>query len=131
MTNLTDRLDAIQAQLEAATPGPWAFDGMDAGHSRYEMNWWVTAGDAGDSICDMDGLNRSRNERVAQDDGRADAEFIAAAPESTRFLLNLARKQQAALDAVRALVHDDTLSDGLVMHVINPDAIRAALEARP
>jgi hypothetical protein len=52
---------------------------MDAGHSRYEMNHWVTTV-RGDVICDMDGLSRSRNELEAKDDGGADAEFIANAP---------------------------------------------------
>jgi len=105
VTATPERLDAITARLEAATPGPWTVDAMDAGHSRYEMNVWVAAGN-GDQVCDMDGLNRSHNEEHAKDDGYADAEFIANAPADVAYLLDLARKQAAALEAVRKIVDD-------------------------
>lgn len=103
MSEIAERLDAIQTRLDAATPGPWVHGGMDSMHSKYEVARWVTTADVGDTICDMDGLARSQNERHAKDDGGADAEFIAAAPSDVAFLLNLARKQQAQLDAVREL----------------------------
>jgi hypothetical protein len=75
---------------------------MDAGHSRFEMNWWVTAGN-GDQVCDLDGLNRSHNEDVARDDGAADAEFIANAPDDIAYLLTELRKAHDALARVEAL----------------------------
>jgi hypothetical protein len=90
-------LSAIRAQLAGITPGPWEMDGMDAGHSKYEMNLWVATKD-GDTICDMDGLSRSRNEKAAKDDGHADAAFIAAAPETIARLLG-ALERVAALAA--------------------------------
>lgn len=65
---------------------------------------------------------------------RADAATpgaITITPSDIADLLVLAREQQAAIDAVRVLVHDDTLADGLVMHAVNPEAIREALEAKP
>ncbi|WNM64537.1 hypothetical protein SEA_MIDNIGHTRAIN_50 [Arthrobacter phage MidnightRain] len=85
MTAVSDRLDAIQAQLDAAEPGPWFLDGD--GVSIYYV---FHNGETPD------------RDRVAESSG-ADAVFIAAAPENTRYLLDLARKQQAQLEAVRAL----------------------------
>ena len=86
-------MDEIKARVEGHTPGPWEVESMDSGHSRYETDFWITAGDAGDTVCGMDGLSRATlNERVARNDGKADAELIAAAP-----------KLLAALEAVEAL----------------------------
>lgn len=88
-------LDDIRARTAAATKGPWEHDAFDSGHSRYEMDRYVGTPD-GDTICDLDGLARSRNEEPATDDGGADAEFIAAARTDIPKLL-------AALDAITAL----------------------------
>lgn len=53
----------------------------------------------------------------------ADAEFIAAAPADVAYLLDLARKQAAALEAVIALAHEDDWGRAYL------GAIRTALEA--
>lgn len=82
-----DGLAQIKARLEAATPGPWQVDGMDSGHSLYEMDWWVTAGEYNDTVCDMGGLVRAGNEGAAKDDGGKDAIFIAHAPEDMAKLI--------------------------------------------
>ena len=85
MTGVSERLDAIEAQLDEAEPGPWFLD--SDGVSIYYV------------FHNGDTLDR---DRLAESSG-ADAVFIAAAPENTRYLLDLARKQQAALDAVKGI----------------------------
>jgi len=98
---LTARLDAIQARATEATPGPWKPDTGVRGdcvvwgpNGRFLMNMqaephWI----------EYPGEKRS----VSFDVDARDARFIAAAREDVPFLLDLARKQQAALDAVREL----------------------------
>lgn len=65
-------LDGIRGRLTAATPGPWAVDededGFD-GHSVYQ-NDGITWGRA--YIC--------QDMHQGEDEGKADATFIAAAP---------------------------------------------------
>jgi len=94
MTN-PSTLDEIEARASAATEGPWEVGGMDSGHSAFEMSIWVTTGN-GDSICDMDGQVRALNVAPPNDDGLADAEFIAHAREDVPTLV-------AALRAVEAV----------------------------
>ena len=98
---MSDRIAEIENRLNAATPGSWATNGMDAGHSKYEMNIWVES-ENGDFICDMDGLTRSDNEK-ANDDGSADSNFIAHAPSDVAYLLAELRKRDEALARVKAL----------------------------
>ena len=124
MTAPDPRLDEIQARLDAATPGPWEVDAMDAGHSRFDMNVWITAGVAGDTVCDMDGLNRSHNEEVAKDDGYADATFIAAAPADVRYLLAELRKARRAAQTLGQVIDKqclDVLDVTGLHHLINKD----------
>jgi hypothetical protein len=142
MTAVSDRLDAIHAQLDAATPGPWKVRECTpcTERGRLEVDVWDEAGTQKvTGWCDDDEFHRP------------DAEFIAAAPENVRYLLDLARKQQAQLDAVRALtdqwnargesdmafsktIPDENISialltDGATM-VENARHIRNALEAK-
>lgn len=84
---MSERIEEIRERLGKATPGPWEVEAMDAGHSRYEMNVWITEKSAGDVVCDMDGLARSHNEKY-DDDGYDDAAFIANAPADVAFLLD-------------------------------------------
>jgi len=100
-------LDGIKAQLEAATPGPW--EEYWQGHIHAPANYPQAAAE---SVCQTFGREDRRHPNAA---------FIASAPSTVARL-------SAAVEAVLALVHDDTLADGLVRHVINPDAIRAAIE---
>jgi hypothetical protein len=92
MTDVTDQLDAIQARADAITPGPWRTWKDDGGRrgSAVETAW----------AHDADGAD---TELITDWCSPADAEFIAASPDDIAFLLDLARKQQAALDAVKAL----------------------------
>lgn len=82
---LTARLDSIQKRADAATPGPWKIGGSGVVADRE----YVAMGVRTDP----------------------DAEFIANAPTDIGFLLDLARKQQAALDAVRELHAPDDEGD--------------------
>jgi hypothetical protein len=74
-----DVLAGIKARAEAATPGPWEAMCSDSGHSKYELDCSVITSDIGDSICDLEGLDRvTLNERY-KGEGDRDAYFIAAA----------------------------------------------------
>jgi hypothetical protein len=136
MSDLTARLDAIQKRAEAATPGPWRTWKDNGGRrgSAVETAW----------AHDADGAD---TELITDWCSPADAEFIAASPENTRFLLDLARKQQAALDAVKTVaellerssmnVRNNNLSidpnwDGRAAgYEIAAKRLREALEAKP
>jgi hypothetical protein len=75
MSETTERLDAIQARMDAAVKEPWHLAGG---------NEWISP----IGIC------------IAPDDGGVsvpEGDFIAAAPSDVAFLLDLARKQQAQL----------------------------------
>lgn len=91
MSELTDHLDAIQARVDGATPGPWHLDRELPGDVpslvAYAHNDGVTIATY---VADM----------IEEE---ADAEFIANAPTDIQDLLDLARKQQAAIEAVGAL----------------------------
>lgn len=150
MTDLTDRFDAIASRAEEATPGPWEADTGTRGdcvvwgpNGRFLMNMqaephWI----------EYPGEKRS----VSFDVDARDARFIAAAREDVPFLLDLARKQQAALEAVRELAerwnargeHDMAFSktipdEDIAMAILTDGAekvenarhIRIALEAKP
>lgn len=73
---LYDKLKKIKTQADTASRGPWFVNGMDAGHSKVDMHWWVSI--EGDIICDMDPYARLDNDTViSTDDGLHDAHFIA------------------------------------------------------
>jgi hypothetical protein len=97
MSDLTDRLDAIQAQLAAATSGELVV--------ATEPQFGQFAVVNKRRVEDVDGgVEEHLANLMSTYNGTpvvsiADAEFIAAAPENTWFLLVLARKQQAAIDA--------------------------------
>jgi hypothetical protein len=95
MTATTERLDAITARLDAATPGPWRTWKDDGGRrgSAVETAW----------AHDVDG---SDTELITDWCSVADAEFIADARTDIPFLLDLARKQAAALEAALALAEE-------------------------
>jgi hypothetical protein len=122
-----DRLDAIQAKLDAATPGPWRWD---ENYGEELDTGLALTNDAGAEI--VGAYNHHccafRDDPNVEDN---DAEFIAASPENTRFLLDLARKQQAALEFVcdelsMAEAFARPISGNHIMSVI-----REALEAKP
>jgi hypothetical protein len=123
MTDLTARLDAIQARLDEATPTPWDCDGFADGDivnlSLYE------------------GTNQGRV--IAEGITRhGDADLLRYAPYDIGFLLVLARKQQAALDAVTELTEEwDVVFEKFpaaaagVFAKSHANRIREALEAKP
>lgn len=87
-----EKLRQVEQLLADATPGPWFVDGMDSGHSKYEMNLWVTT-ENGDVICDMDASTRVEMNQTAKDEGWADQALIALAP-------TLLQKMSTALRSV-------------------------------
>lgn len=135
MTDLTERLDAIQTRADAATPGPWrTWKGKDSDGQRgaaVETAW----------AHDSEGAD---TELITDWCAPADAEFIAAAPSDVSFLLDLARKQAAALVAVEDWMRNlDAIEEvdpttatnrnasaGGVTSAIRA-AVRAELEAKP
>ena len=100
-------LDGIRAELDKITEGPWQHEPYGGQNQNGDY--------AGGYIIDGHG------EWLISDVSDSDGPFIASAPSTVARL-------SSAVEAVLALVHDDTLADGLVRHVINPDAIRAAIE---
>lgn len=97
MTAGDARLDAIQARLDAATPGPWANYG-DLGHEVYAVNAHEDAepGYVAESI-----------------PSKCDAEFIAHALADVAYLLAELRKAHEALTRVEdECRYLDTLAPG-------------------
>lgn len=104
-----DRLAGIEAQLEAATDGPWTWDAHRVptlsgwrGDEDYRYDTEVLEaehyGECGcRSACELS-LN-------IED---ADAEFIAAAPDTIRYLLDLVKAQRAQLDTAGDELDDMT-----------------------
>lgn len=86
--NMPNRIAAIQERLSAATPGPWAVEGDKGfGHKVYQPGGWATLYVCGEL-------------HQGHDDGLNDATFIAAAPSDVAYLLDLARRQAAQIDAI-------------------------------
>ncbi|UYL86607.1 hypothetical protein SEA_RADFAD_50 [Arthrobacter phage RadFad] len=130
MTAVPDRLDAIQERVDAATEGPWMW-------SPEEDTW----GDCGPNLETVkrgpvysDGSQGAEEQIIGSWGHDAngitvatnDAEFIAHAREDVPYLLDLARKQQTALEVVGKLA-DKWQVD--FPHKAN--LVREALEAKP
>jgi hypothetical protein len=120
MSDTTDRMDAIQARHSAAMPGPWEFDGLTVSQAADNYAEVIPTDVNCSSYC-YGGSVRGPD--------KSDAEFIANTPTDIAFLLDLARKQQAALDALsnwagrsRTGFYDEAQDDVVQM-------IREALEA--
>lgn len=88
MSDLSEKLAAIEALAEDATEGPWTFQSgspsMDGGNVTFRREG-------------KPGIIISAH---MYKDGYADAEFIAASREAVPFLLALVREQAAKLAAV-------------------------------
>jgi hypothetical protein len=110
MSDLTARLDAIQARKDAASPGPWeASQGATSDGSElvttYQQKTEFLALSLNSGRSGLWLVDNSEVIPAVTGDGpraKANAEFIANAPTDIGFLLDLARKQQAAIDAVTA-----------------------------
>jgi len=116
MTDLTDQLDAIQARVDAATRGPWE-------HNTY--------GACCEGVC-IEGRGGSVQHGM-EDITWEDAHFIANAPTDIQDLLVLARKQQAAIDAVEGLMADPEHYDsqGPSEGYVSVENLIKAVEAKP
>lgn len=117
MTDLTARLDAIQKRAEDATPGPWEYMPCDI------YPTWILGKPKEGSPYAIDVL-RVDDEDYCGGLDAPDAVFIAAAPDDIAFLLDLTRKQQAAIDAVVGYMENraQTLrrtADGLMQQVLD------------
>ena len=89
MTGVSERLDAIEARKNAATPGPWrTWKDNDGQRGAAVETAWAHDSDGADTELITDWCTPP------------DAVFIAHAPQDITDLLVLARKQQAALDAL-------------------------------
>ena len=114
-------LDAIEARLEAATPGPWTAQNLEADHGHQGIFWVSNLSEGSKTIAEVD----------ANDDGVEvvwsfkDAEFIAHARTDIPFLLDLVRKQEDLLTAVLDLAN----VSGRRGWRINADDIRKTLGA--
>lgn len=130
MSETTDRLDAIEARKNAATPGPWFREYGDV----------ITAHPDPRDV--EEGYDDPRNARVVrraphlaqkERQGINDAEFIANAPADVAWLLAELRKRDAQLDAVRELAADAAEQPVTELAPVRIFAgfIRTALEAKP
>ena len=110
MSDLSEKLAAIEARLAATTPGPWTLSRYDhcGGRAYVEAPKRVL-------VCD------AFNER--------DREFLFNAPEDVEFLLALVRDQAAKLAKVEALCEnaDDTAITEADGEHVPVHLIRAAL----
>jgi hypothetical protein len=111
MADLTDAdLDAIEARLDAATPGPWH---VEDDHATENQIWterrWEAGGGA--SVVDAGGM------------GPADADLIAHAPNDLRALLAEVRRGRRIEAAAWELTH---CVDGPAF-----DKLQAALAEEP
>lgn len=113
----TARLDAIEAQLGTITPGPW------------EARDWTTVDIDGAPVhCEVRIWSGNAFVAGVLEGQDPDAVFIAAAPDTIRELLTLARKQAAALE--RVVVLADVIAEGASHSLLNKviaRSIRAAL----
>jgi hypothetical protein len=87
MSETTERLDAITARLDAATPGPIEFMEYPRRGGRIYTE-------------------EPKRQLIADIYGNGNPVFYANARDDVAYLLDLARKQAAALEAVRELHKD-------------------------
>jgi len=96
MSETTERLDAITARLDAATPGPW-----------FQHQDWIDMG-VPDASHTISSDPKPYGKFIASvglqyDVKHGNANLVAHAPEDVAYLLALARKQAAALERVESL----------------------------
>lgn len=94
---MSDRLDEIRARLQAATPGPWCAENCGEKSNEYVVGVAFAADDENcerplsgwPKFYDGDGNEiAARTDMVAAEMAtRADADFIAHAPEDIAYLL--------------------------------------------
>ncbi|MBE4790265.1 hypothetical protein [Streptomyces caniscabiei] len=120
----TQELDEIDARHKAATPGPWGvyeFGGGTAIDIAADLTDTGTGYRARREICRLEDEpldnDPAHREWTAEEDWaqvRADAEFIAHAPQDVRLLLAELRRQGALIAAVMA-VHEKGEHNGLAI----------------
>jgi hypothetical protein len=128
-------LDELDRLAAAATPGPWEVSGSDSGHSQYELLVSVITQSHGDLICDLDGLTRSHFKEGPgpDDDGMADAAFIAASRSALPLLVARVRELELALGhaqqgVVAAKMLDQSWREALAERDALRDGIRALVD---
>jgi hypothetical protein len=87
-------LDAVQALVDAATPGPWS--AITSGVANGD-HWYIC--DEGESIAMI-----SANDGVNEDQREPDAEFIAATRTLVPALIAEVRRLQASGEAAEAAI---------------------------
>lgn len=99
MTDLTDRLDAIQKRIEAATPGPWEFEYDEItnapDYASERPAPWTQVMEC-EVSCRSYCYGGSINMAISPENRT----LIANAPSDVAFLLDLVRKQQDELDSI-------------------------------
>lgn len=102
MTAVDPRVGEIEARLNAATPGPWAFDGteIDTVPDPDGDSPWKSVME-----CRVDCMSYCYGGSVAMDIGSYDRALIEAAPADLAYLLAELRKRDEALAAV-AVLHE-------------------------
>ena len=115
--SINERLDAIEARKNAATPGPWNLLPSQFPNAEQVTHYNAQSGFAGFT------------EQIADNVAPNDAEFIAHAPEDVAYLLVLARKQQAALERVEAIASEymADYNSGIEIHYADLETLRAAI----
>ena len=88
---MTDPLPSIEARLEAATPGPWHIEHMQHSDGRSEI--WVQPEDEHAWSFDC-------NTYQPSDIDRANADFIAHAPEDIRRLVEEVKRLRAEVSSL-------------------------------
>ena len=121
MTATPSREEAIQARLDAATPGPWSTSGPDtiAQWGIYDSEWLVASAKAYDHDNAMSDKPGARGPGYINPD--ANAELIANAPSDLAYLLAENDDLRARID--KAL--DVEIFAGNVFEAVV--AVRAAL----
>jgi hypothetical protein len=113
MTATPERLDAITARLDAATPGPW--EAYDANEGEWPPRpMWCVANDAFHNPPEDEDAPWLAVE--VHTGVKRDAEFIANAPADIAYLLTELQKRDDALAGVGALAKQyDSEADRLTV----------------
>jgi hypothetical protein len=107
-----DRIAAIRARLEAATPGPWNTSGPDtvAQWMIYDGRWCVASATAYDHNMPLSNKPGARGPGYIDPD--ANAEFIAHAPEDIAWLIGQLEGQRAKLTAISRQAKAEAWDEG-------------------
>lgn len=96
---MADRLEEIEHRLQGARPGPWTTRKYPGENDVVRQTHWVTCEEPGHSDCAIAVVNHVAVVRIGHtdDDAASTAEFIAAAPEDTAWLVARVRTLESDL----------------------------------